>query len=497
MKPTAEQTQAIELFTEGLGLAIEAGAGCGKTSVLKMLAESTSKRGQYVAFNRAIVDEASRKMPSNVNASTMHSLAYRVKGVPMRGRLNGGRVTSSKIAQMMGMGPIVLQVEGAPKVLQPAYLASLAMRGITNFCASADREPAAKHVPYVNGIDGVDGQGRRLFVNNNEVANTLVPFMRRAWDDLQKPNGVLPYKHDHYLKAFELDDPRISAEFILFDEAQDASPVMESIVFQQTNAQIVVVGDSQQAIYGWRGAVDALAHFKDAGSAYAQLSQSFRFGPAVADVANLCLDQLDADLRLIGTDSILSEIVPVSDTEVDAVLTRTNAKSVSMLLAYQRAGRKVHLMGGGTEMLAFARAAADLQAGRWTSHADLACFDTWGAVQDYVSNDPSGDELRLSVNLIDEFGVDTIVEALGSMPKEAEGVLTISTVHKAKGREWGNVRLAADFSKPKKDDVAPEYSAEEWRLLYVAATRAQRKLDILGCDPIRELHEASTAAPAV
>lgn len=494
MQATDEQSQAIELFNAGLGVAIEAGAGCGKTSVLRMLAETTAKRGQYVAFNKAIVEEAQRKMPTNVTSSTMHSIAYKSKGAPMRHRLNAGRITSSKIAQMMGMQPLVLDVDGKAKVLQPAYLASLAMRAITNFCASADKRPQAKHVPYVKGIDGTDDAGERKWLNNNLVSDSLVPYLSRAWDDLSSPTGVLPYKHDHYLKAYELDAPKINAEFILFDEAQDASPVMESIVFQQEHAQLVVVGDSQQAIYGWRGAVDALAHFKDSGQAYAQLSQSFRFGPAIADVANLCLNELQADLRLQGTPEINSEIGIVSEAETDAILTRTNAKSVSMLLAFQRAGRKTHLMGGGTEMLAFARAASDLMNGRWTSHADLACFDTWGAVQDYVDNDPSGDELKLSVSLVDEFGPDTIMEALQRMPKAEPGTLVISTAHKAKGCEWGNVRLGADFSKPGKDgEPAPPLAEEEWRLLYVAATRAQRKLDISACDPIRDLHAAAQA----
>jgi superfamily II DNA/RNA helicase len=57
--PTPEQATAIELFLTGESLAIEAGAGTGKTSTLVMLAKSAgnNRQGQYVAFNRALVEE--------------------------------------------------------------------------------------------------------------------------------------------------------------------------------------------------------------------------------------------------------------------------------------------------------------------------------------------------------------------------------------------------------------------------------------------------------
>ncbi len=38
-----------------------AGTGTGKTTTLRMLAAATSKRGLYIAFNRAIADEAGRE----------------------------------------------------------------------------------------------------------------------------------------------------------------------------------------------------------------------------------------------------------------------------------------------------------------------------------------------------------------------------------------------------------------------------------------------------
>ena len=60
------------------------------------------------------------------------------------------------------------------------------------------------------------------------------------------------------------------------------------------------------------------------------LSQSFRFGPAIAAEANKWLQLLDAPLRLRGFDRIPSTVGPIACP--DAVLCRTNAEAVRQLL---------------------------------------------------------------------------------------------------------------------------------------------------------------------
>ena len=67
-KPTLEQIEVINAAKTGQDLIVQALAGTGKTTTLKLLAEALSdKTGTYIAFNRAIVDEARTKFPSNVN----------------------------------------------------------------------------------------------------------------------------------------------------------------------------------------------------------------------------------------------------------------------------------------------------------------------------------------------------------------------------------------------------------------------------------------------
>ena len=88
--------------------------------------------------------------------------------------------------------------------------------------------------------------------------------------------------------------------------------------------------------------------------------------------------------------------------------------------------------------------------------------------------DPLGDELALMVKLVDDHTPEAIIAALENMPSMYEADLVCSTTHKAKGLEWDHVKLAGDFPMPQPGKPFPD---EEYRLLYVAATRAKLRLD--------------------
>lgn len=471
--PTAEQRDALRLFETGESLAIEAGAGTGKTSTLRLVADSTDRSGQYLAFNKAIVQDAAAAFPDSVACNTAHSLAYRACGFRYKRRLNGRRIRNEDVARILGIDPFVATTNAGSKRLAPGYLAGLVMRSVSIFATTADAAPGSRHVPYVEGIDLPHEDGSRGWENNERLRRAMLPHVEAAWADLQRDDrdggGQLRFGHDIYLKLWQLSGPRIQADYILFDEAQDANPVMLDIVRQQTHAQLVFVGDSQQAIYGFTGAVNALANVPADNRTY--LTQSFRFGDAIASAANRVLSVLDADLRLRGLSSLPSTVAAVE--KPDVILTRTNAKAVEIVLAALARGERPALVGGAEEVVRFAEAARDLQEGRPTSHPELACFASWGEVQAYVDNDEMGGDLRLLVRLCDDFGPEKIITGLGRTVREDSADVIVSTAHKSKGREWDTVRIADDFP-----DLSEDPSPEELRLLYVAVTRARRTLDV-------------------
>ena len=260
-----------------------------------------------------------------------------------------------------------------------------------------------------------------------------------------------------------------------------------TVARKQTTCQVIsisVEGDHTYIADGivthnsWRGAVNAMATFPDAPRRL--LSQSFRFGQSVADVANSILEGLDepTDLVMKGLGSIPSRVVMRGEPapKPDCVLTRTNAAAVGTVLRAFAEGRKPHLIGGGAEVVKFVQAAQDLQRGRPTSHPELCCFENWAEVQAFVKEE-DGEDLKTMVKLIDEFQCAPILAALEKMPDERNADLVVCTAHKSKGREWGTVQLAGDFPPANKMTDADR------RLLYVAATRAQHCLDLSICPP--------------
>jgi superfamily I DNA/RNA helicase len=72
--------------------------------------------------------------------------------------------------------------------------------------------------------------------------------------------------------------------------------------------------------------------------------------------------------------------------------------------------------------------------------------------------------------------------------------VTVSTAHKAKGREWARVKVADDFTPPKDSDQRDDAGRAlpgpiddaEARLAYVAVTRTRRRLDMGGLSWIDE-----------
>jgi hypothetical protein len=377
--PTAEQADCIKLFATLDDLVIQAGAGAGKTSTLKLLANhanANGRRGVYTAFNKNIVRTTAGSMPGNVTCSTMHGLAWKHYVGEFGHRLNSERQLPSAQARILGIHSLVVSVGDDQRELAAGWLASRTLDAVKKFCSSADRELTTKHFVPVDALTPVNDDGQVDYSTHNQVAKHLFPFAQKAWADLTDPAGKLRFSHDIYLKLWELSSPQIDADFLMLDEAQDADPVQVSIIEQQRQygTQIVVVGDEQQVIYELRGAVDALARFEAMGARVAFLSQSFRFGDAVAQQANGLLGRLNARLRITGFGPVASTVGPVA--EPDAILTRSNAGAIKSMLAELAAGRRAHLVGGGKEVVWFCEGAQALQAGRSTQHPELACFDS-------------------------------------------------------------------------------------------------------------------------
>ena len=480
VKPTEEQLAARDMFVAGKELALVAGAGTGKTSTLVLMAGATTgRRGLYVAFNKAIAEDAKRRFGANVDCRTAHSLAYEAVGRPYQARLRASaRIPTKETARLLGIHRN-LWVSSRP--ITYGHQARLVMGMIRRFCWSTDRQVTARHLEPVNGLDPLA---------QDHVARELLRYARTAWDDICSLDGRLRFEHDHYLKMWALTEPRLEADFILLDEAQDTNPVLEEVFLAQS-AQRVCVGDPAQQIYAWRSARDVMTGFP---AEHLYLTQSFRFGPHIARIANRWLKHAESDLQLSGCAAGMSRVGPAAD--VDAVLCRGNADAMQEVLAFLDQGVPVALTGGGDTLRKIAEAARDLKSGRRTTYPELFLFTSWAEVQEYAEHDTAGQDLKAIVTLVDRYDPDTIIDAVDRLADEHAAKVTVSTAHKAKGREWARVRIGDGFTAPPVDDHGMQrpLRPSEARLIYVAVTRARQHLDPSGITWIDDYEKATADA---
>ena len=476
--PTDEQLAARDLFVAGNELALVAGAGTGKTSTLVLMAGATRRRGLYVAFNRTTAEDARRRFGANVDCRTAHSLAYKAVGREYQARLSASaRIPAKETARLLGIHQD-LWVSSRP--ITRSHQARLVMGMVRRFCYSTDRQVMARHLEPVNGLSPQE---------QDYAARALLPYAAKAWDDICSRNGRLRFEHDHYLKMWALTGPVLAGDFILLDEAQDTNPVLEEVFLAQS-AQRVCVGDPAQQIYAWRDARDVMTGFP---AEHLHLTQSFRFGPRIAGMANRWLRLAESGMQLAGSRSVDSGVGPMP--EADAILCRGNADAMQEILGFLDRGVPVALTGGGETLRRVAEAALELKDGRRTSHPELFLFTSWGEVQEYAEHDTAGQDIRAIVDLVDSHGPEKIIDAVGRLAEEHAARVTVSTAHKAKGREWARVRIGDGFTAPPVDDVWMQrpLRPSEARLIYVAVTRARNHLDPAGITWIDEYEKAVAA----
>lgn len=479
--PTEEQLRIVDCAKTGADFKIMAYAGAGKTSTLTQIANALPpyKKGQYIAFNKEIVTDASTKFPSSVRCSTAHGLAFGAVGRMYVNRLNQARTPPELLAEHFDVSGIDYKKDGEKNLfaLPPGKVVLAALATLQNFVKSAATEPHDKHVtlPAEFSRGGIDFEQKTYRYNQVKLAKEM-------WADLQSKEGVCRFTHDHYLKIWQLSDPVINKDYILFDEAQDADPVMLDIVKRQ-QCQKIICGDSYQSIYEWRGAVDALSiALRDKQTLH--LTKSFRFGNAIAAAADEILDILGAKKPITGIDcySALSEMMWPK-----AILCRTNGGVIESLITAIVDGKRASVVGDTAPLVTLINGCESLRVSDRSTHPELAGFESWDELKACIElGEEDLGSLPPVVRLIEKYSAQALTVFLSKTVPENRADVVISTAHRAKGREWDSVRIADDFKSLREmkeqrgeaGNVTREMQVPELKLAYVAVTRARQKLDL-------------------
>lgn len=459
-------------------LTVHALAGTGKTTTVGHLLTRVlpPRSSVYLAFNREAAQDARARFGGEAKCQTSH--AYALTATRSRwGSRRPGALHAEHWRSIISAAALD-RIEGYLRERRTSI--RVVSRTMARFCQSADAEVTRDHVapPLADELKNPAELGAFA----DEVARVTADAFH-ALVDARAPQD-LPVPHDVYLKHFQLSGAHIDEDVLALDEAQDSAPVVGAIVraHHARGGQIVLVGDSNQSIYGWRGAVDALAAF--AFLPALPLTGCYRFGPTLAALPNEVL-------RLLGSPYLLD--AKGRPREHDGVqvasVFRTNRQMMREAVRHLAERRRVRCVKKLDEVGRMYLVLADIMNGRepalmsssFTGKADIVAArgswerlthsddpDVQAAVADLTRD--AGEAIELASKLTDfksvEHGAD----------------IELCTAHASKGRQWPVVRLGCDFAGRilQRDGEGRPIGVnhEELRLVYVALTRGMEHVDV-------------------
>lgn len=485
MELTAEQKQIIGSRGD---IKINAVAGSGKTTTIIEYAKTRPAGSKilYLAFNKSVKLEAIKKFEEkglkNVEVETAHSLAYKHVIWQSNYRVRSQGYTTFDIVNL-------LKIQGGGEKHAEFVVGNHINKFLTYFCNSDKTR-----VSDLNYLDTVTDAKAQAF-----VTKFYDYILQQTRIFLAKMNsGEIEIIHDFYLKKFQLSNPVLNYDYILFDEGQDASAAMLDVFFKQKSIK-VIVGDTHQQIYGWRYAVNSL---EKADFDTYQLSNSFRFSQSIADLGR----------EILEMKAVLDEHEPVviygkgksDSTKTKAILGRTNLGLLLRAIAYMSQNKHVKRIyfEGNFNSYAYADEGASLYdvLNLYNGKRQLIRDSLIRTMKDLQELDEYVDktedqQLGMMVEIVKEYGnqIPAILKSIKDKhvidADKHKAEMIFSTVHRCKGMEYDTVELVNDFISEDKVEKILEYEKEdkpvniaklyeEINLLYVAVSRAKSHLYI-------------------
>jgi hypothetical protein len=470
LSPTDEQRAILE--ARGRIVKINARAGTGKTTTLRMLAEKHGpRRILYLVFNRRARESAREAFPPNTAAYTLHALAYRGEG-------HQWPVTNS-------FGPVDLL---------PAFrhdrqtMASLTFEFLTFFLNSA-------HLRLEDATNGfaalLAGERLEIYQDRRDAIVAASRELAGAWYHRKRD-----VPHDFYLKMFHKSGGFERAlnryDTVLVDEGQDLSPIMLDAL-ARCRSRIVVVGDTHQQIYGFRHAVNAMERLE--ADQTLDLSLSFRFGQPIADLATALIREAKGEKGFSirgnpGQRSTVGFFDHLGRVPRDAaLLSRTNLALFGNAIQLRDKGAAFQFERDLQPTLFRVLDVFWLQSERRDAVRDpfIASFVDYEKLKRYA--DKMEDYPLIGMCQIVEKHGDQFPAVIFEMAERcrrpgiddnggAGAVVTLSTVHSAKGQEYRQVYVHADIADSLERAWSGEGSPEDINVAYVAVTRPTEKVHL-------------------
>ena len=519
------QAQVDAVTAQGGPVAVMAGAGSGKTRVLTRRIAWRVVEGET---------DPNRVMALTFTRKAANELRHRMSSLGLRDRVSAGTFHSMALLQ--------LRQHWAERNINPPTLLDRKVRFVAQLLSGSDagggrgRSGRVEAVDVVAEIDwararlvGPDHYGSVAVEAGRTPplpAERMADIIRRYQQEKQR-RRLVDFDDLLMLALRDLSNDDAYADAIRWryrhlyvDEFQDVNPLQYELLqkWRGDRDDLFVVGDPNQAIYGWNGAdPDLLRQFirREPGATVIDLEDNYRSTPQVLALAATLSS--GKPLTAHRSDGLVPKINAYADDSAEAagvaervraaysvagnwsdqaVLVRTNAQLLLFEQALRDAAIPTRLRGASgpmatsevrTELKILSRPDADLIAaledldGRVADspdgasvaqierRANLAAFARM--VHDYVATDPnpSGTGLAAWIGTLQAGDVDTDLDAV-----------ELATFHAAKGLEWPVVHVAGleEGFVPIAYAKTGAQLAEEKRLLYVAVTRAMDELQL-------------------
>lgn len=470
--PTLEQLAIVEAAVSSSdNLLIEALAGAAKTSTLVLIAEALpGERILSLAFNKRIATEMTARLPSNCEAKTLNGLGHGVWADAIGRRLT---IDTGKVYKILST-----LIAKLPKDLQSAAYAALA-----ELIQAVSFGKACGYVPA-----GVDKMKRLMddgeFFSHLEeelepwkqelIAEASAISIKQAWQGLCDFDDqiLMPTLATGVFPRYPL---------VLIDEAQDLSALNHAMLQKLVKKRIIAVGDSAQAIYGFRGA------HQDSMSLLAQqftmkrlsLTISFRCPRAVVEAARFRAPMMRyPEWAIEGEVAHLGEWTPATIPDYASVLCRNNSPLFSVAIKLLKAGRYPELIGNdiGKGLL---KIMSKFGPPKMPKADVLSAIETWRSEKLEKSRAIASVNDKADCLIIFASMGDNLGEAIAYAEHifASSGPIKLMTVHKAKGLEFDDV-FFLDHQLIGKEKQEPN-------LRYVAITRAKKRLTYIRSDDFR------------
>ncbi len=466
MEITKEQQEILESIKKYRTVKINAFAGTGKTSTLKLIAGSYhNKKILYLAFNSSIKNEASQVFPGNVYIKTTHGLAF--SAIKKHTNINLDKLTNYRAIDIS-------------KKFDISYNQALSsLKIFESFCSNIQDEISRADLEH-------------------ETAKKIFDYMLI---------GKMEPTHGFYLKYYYLllknaQIPVFDYDIILLDEAQDTNEVTLGIFNALSSKRKVFVGDAHQQIYTFRGSRNILDKIDTNKELY--LSCSFRLSDSVAFYANRLL-------KVFKNEQVEIKTVKKENKTIltNSFISRTNAALISKIAQKVEKKEPFVTVRDPNEIFNLTSEVYYLlenEREKIKRNIFLKDFTNGEQLSDYAK-EVDDFELRSAIKLAKEYKEkifyfkDIAVKFYkawenrynNGFVKRTQEILFLSTAHTSKGLEWDRVEIADDFTdftdliknmgcfsleefRQKQKKIKNNELMDEFNLFYVAVTRAKVSL---------------------